>query len=271
MAKKGRPFVYHKDEERPVTISFRLPPDLYTRLEQYAKQHRQSRSELARDGIEWRLGEGDPRGLGDTRGSSRRHNGEAYYDNTASEMLGDVPADSARMLAEHGQILTRLETQVQALVQAFERQATPASVTPHEQTEVAPEPRGDTKRQTANVPEPARTTAEDKLRTTAAPGSAKRQTGNVPARTVGHSMTPEVGDLEPTPAAPEIVDQNTPIRQATIPSYDPTKFYLGKLCPQHHEYENTGQSLLRRHNQYCRECARLGKQAARAKRHQVTA
>lgn len=39
-----------------------------------------------------------------------------------------------------------------------------------------------------------------------------------------------------------------------VPAFDATKFYLGKLCPQGHDYAGTGKSVLRRHNNYCREC-----------------
>ena len=39
MAKKGRPFVYQSDTEKPVTVSLRLPRDLYARVERYVKMH----------------------------------------------------------------------------------------------------------------------------------------------------------------------------------------------------------------------------------------
>ena len=74
MAKKGRPFTYQSDEERPVTISLRVPKELHTRLDRYAKQHRQYISELLIDGMEWRIGDGDPRGLGDGTGT-KSHRG----------------------------------------------------------------------------------------------------------------------------------------------------------------------------------------------------
>jgi hypothetical protein len=74
--------------------------------------------------------------------------------------------------------------------------------------------------------------------------------------------------LQPTAETPA----ESTTKQTAIPSYDATKFYLGKLCPAQHDYQGTGQSLLRRHNGYCRECERLSKRAARAaKRQQVTA
>jgi hypothetical protein len=81
MAKKGRPFIYQSDEERPVTISLRLAHDLYDRLERYAQRHRQSVSALVRDGIEMRLAaQPDPRW-------QTAQEQEAYYDNTVLQKL----------------------------------------------------------------------------------------------------------------------------------------------------------------------------------------
>ena len=50
------------------------------------------------------------------------------------------------------------------------------------------------------------------------------------------------------------------------PPYDTARFYLGKLCPQGHEHGSTGMSLLRRHNQSCRECENERKRQARARK-----
>jgi hypothetical protein len=90
----------------------RLPKELHTRLEQYATQHRQSISELVRDGLEWRLSEGDPRGLG---AASTKDDAVYYMSNTAS------------VLADMRQALARQEAQIQGLVQALERQTTVGS------------------------------------------------------------------------------------------------------------------------------------------------
>ena len=62
MAKKDRRVKYQSKEEKPAMLSLRIPQALYDRLERYAAQHRQSVSELVRDGIEMRLEvEADPR------------------------------------------------------------------------------------------------------------------------------------------------------------------------------------------------------------------
>jgi len=54
-------------------------------------------------------------------------------------------------------------------------------------------------------------------------------------------------------------------KSATLPSFDTSKFYLGKLCPHGHDFHGTGQSLLRKHNQRCRECENTSKRDKRAR------
>lgn len=108
MAKMGKRLKYHNDEEKPVTISMRLPKELHARLEQYAAQHRQSISELVRDGLEWRVSEGDLRGFG----VASTQDDEAYY-----------MSNTAHALADMRQALARQEAQIQAIGEALERQA----------------------------------------------------------------------------------------------------------------------------------------------------
>jgi hypothetical protein len=55
MPKRGRPFEYETDEERPVTVSIRIPRDLYDRMEHYRKLHQQSITEIVLDGLKMRL------------------------------------------------------------------------------------------------------------------------------------------------------------------------------------------------------------------------
>ena len=54
-------------------------------------------------------------------------------------------------------------------------------------------------------------------------------------------------------------------KAAILPSFDTSKFYLGTLCPKGHDYHGTGQSLLRKHNQRCRECENTSKRDKRAR------
>jgi hypothetical protein len=65
MAKKGRPFVYQSDTEKPVTVSVRLPRDVYDRVERYMKMHPgMTLTEFVLDGIQLRLDTpADPRDL----------------------------------------------------------------------------------------------------------------------------------------------------------------------------------------------------------------
>src|SRR6266705_1505612 len=79
MVKRGRPFTYQTEVERPVTVSLRIPRDLYERMSRYASMHRQSVTELLLDGLKWRLEQDDPRrqSMGDM----------SYYDNTVLQEL----------------------------------------------------------------------------------------------------------------------------------------------------------------------------------------
>lgn len=63
-------------------------------------------------------------------------------------------------------------------------------------------------------------------------------------------------------SSPELPEVNP----ESSPTYDTARFYLGKLCPRRHEWGNTGQSLLRNHNQSCRECENERKRQARTKK-----
>jgi hypothetical protein len=162
MAKLDKRLKYQSDDEKPVTISMRLPKELHTRLEQYATQHHQSVSELVRDGLEWRLGDGDPRGLGDTSTKDDK----AYY-----------MSNTANALADMRQALARQEAQIQAIVQALERQTG------------IPHPSMTHNGQTESVPEPARTTG--------GPRSETRQTAQVPAPPGEGAPPPRGGMRQP--------------------------------------------------------------------------
>jgi hypothetical protein len=38
------------------------------------------------------------------------------------------------------------------------------------------------------------------------------------------------------------------------PPYDPTRYFLGVLCPRGHDYAGTGQSVRKRSNHSCQRC-----------------
>jgi len=58
--------------------------------------------------------------------------------------------------------------------------------------------------------------------------------------------------------------------EIVIPPYDATKYVLGKLCPQGHEWGTTGQSLLRLPSRNCPTCVNASKREKRAGRRQAT-
>jgi hypothetical protein len=61
VSKRGRPKGSRTSTVDLETVSFKAPVEFMTRLRVYAKQRRQSLSELIRDGLEWRLSDiGDP-------------------------------------------------------------------------------------------------------------------------------------------------------------------------------------------------------------------
>src|SRR3989442_14586408 len=79
MVKRGRPFTYQSEEERPVTVSLRIPRDLAERMKRYAARYRQSVTELLLDGLKWQLEQEDPR--------AQSSSDMEYYDNTVLQEL----------------------------------------------------------------------------------------------------------------------------------------------------------------------------------------
>src|SRR5207249_11105210 len=79
MVKRGRPFTYQSEDERPVTVSLRIPRDLHERMSRYASRHRQSVTELLLDGLTWRLEHDDHR--------QQSISDLSYYDNTVLQEL----------------------------------------------------------------------------------------------------------------------------------------------------------------------------------------
>ena len=55
----GRP-VGRPKTKNSRTVSLKMPQDLLDRVQRYARAHRQSVSALIREGLEWRITEGDP-------------------------------------------------------------------------------------------------------------------------------------------------------------------------------------------------------------------
>src|SRR6516165_6434821 len=134
----GRP-VGRPETKEYVTLLARVPADLAELVKRYASQHGQSVATLIREGVEWRIGDGDPRGMGLYLGQLRDQREKGYYTNTeiavegaSGELLREIQAEQGRQAA-----------QLQAVVQALERQTSTisqASVTQHEPTGNVPAP-----------------------------------------------------------------------------------------------------------------------------------
>lgn len=74
----GRP-VGRPKTKNSRTVSPKMPQDLLDRVQRYARAHRQSVSALIREGIEWRITEGDP--------CWQSANGQRYDGHTAFDEL----------------------------------------------------------------------------------------------------------------------------------------------------------------------------------------
>ena len=200
-----------------VTLVARVPAELVALVKQYARTHDQPVAELIRDGLVWRIGDGDPRGAG------------VYLDGRAGDeapSLADL-ADVPLLLHDVRALLARQEAQIAALAQALA----------HQRKRVRPD--------------------VSYMNTTPMP---------LPAAVVSDEEHPgrEDGPPQGLAQAPRAV-------HGEGTAYDPTKFYLGTLCPKGHDWGGTGQSLLRKHNQRCRACENAGKKARRQATRQAQA
>jgi hypothetical protein len=113
----GRPVGRPKTKEY-VTLLARVPADLAELVKQYARQHGQSVAELIREGVEWRVGDGDPRGMGLYLAEPTDMREKTYYANT--EIVPGV--ESSAVLEDMRTALARQEAQIQALTQMLEHQ-----------------------------------------------------------------------------------------------------------------------------------------------------
>ncbi len=169
----GRPPTYQADDERPVSVSLRIPRALYDQAQQRVQQRRMTLTEALLEGLQlWLETPTDPREL----------------------LLSD----------ESNTVMQQLQEMVTATVQA----------------ELA-------KLLSMALPLPThdiQTTNNDML--------------------YGNSNT--------------VLQESGP-----QPDFAGTKYYLGKRCPQGHDYQGTGQSLRRREKGDCVKCGKLAKRQKR--------
>ena len=122
----GRPVGRPKTKEYR-TISLKIPQTLLDHVQQYARVHRQSMSELIREGLEWRIGEGDPLAQRYATGDSAE---QEYNGNTEIPFETERVSVSPNVLQQILDTLAHQETQLQALTQALEQR--PVVSTPSE-------------------------------------------------------------------------------------------------------------------------------------------
>ena len=114
-AKRGRPKGTRTATVELETLSFKVPPELKAHLQAYAKQRRQSTSELIREGVEWRIGEGDPLNM---RYGTVASGETAYEENTGNTKGVEVGVEFLHgMLSALVDEVRQLRGSVQALEQ----------------------------------------------------------------------------------------------------------------------------------------------------------
>jgi hypothetical protein len=131
------------------TISLKMPQELLNRVQSYARLHRQSISELIRDGLEWRITEGDPHSLGVSPPQQTPSDDDVYSRNTEMPSEMREKPEHAGILHEIRTALARQEAQLQGLTQALEQR--PAVSTPIEYSDNTI----NVPREQHNIPEPA--------------------------------------------------------------------------------------------------------------------
>src|SRR2546427_140716 len=114
----GRPVGRPKTKEDP-TNSPKKPQGPLSPVQSYARLHRQSISALIRDGLEWRMTDGDPRDVGGSAPPRTPHDVDEYSRNTTRAAVGWGEPEAAGMLQEIRTALARQETQLHALTQAL--------------------------------------------------------------------------------------------------------------------------------------------------------
>jgi hypothetical protein len=115
----GRPKGTRTATVELVTLSFKAPKELVERVKRYAKQCVRPVSELVRDGLEWRIGEGDPlnRRVGVETGGKTADEGNTGNTDRAGVRAGSLHGMLSALVAEVRQV----HSSVQALEQQLGR------------------------------------------------------------------------------------------------------------------------------------------------------
>lgn len=123
--KTGRPLgrpPLHSANERPVTVSLRIPHALAEQTKRYAALRRQSVTELLLDGLKWRIGAGDSCDKG-TALLQQSPYGEEYYGNTETSHAVLSDTVNPALLEEIRTALACQATHLHAIAQALTQHA----------------------------------------------------------------------------------------------------------------------------------------------------
>jgi hypothetical protein len=215
------------------------------RVKRYARQHQRPVSELFRDGIEWRIGEGDLLNQTYAMGGSAEQD---YPSNTEIPTWRDRDREIPSVLHEIQTALARQEAQLHTLTQTLEHRpaVSPPDAYYGNTTQVPPEQQ--------STPEPVREgyAAHGNTVLQAAPDPVPAQTLEAPIKEKRQTA------------------QSTQ-RQTPAPEYDATKYVLGaKLCAGKHDYLGTGKTLLTMNGRKCPQCQTDQQRQRRAARRQTS-
>ena len=223
----GRPKT--KDYE---TLVARVPSDLVHQVKRYAAVHRQSVSELIRDGLEWRIEQ-------DTPGRSLRT--VFQPDNGHTSLMpenGDTVVQEISPLVRAAIAVAVRETLDHVQGRPLHT-VWPVPHAPHGESVIQQSPLDVLQQDAGELAHAAEALEAE--------------------RTV--SATQDVFQQYTEEAAPTAL----PTRH-DLPPYETTRSYQGKRCPKPgHAYGNTGTSVRRKNNGRCRECDKADKRAARRK------
>ena len=248
----GRPRGRPKTKEY-VTLMARVDLPLADHVKRYASLHRQPISVIIRDALTLLMDEypfaGDrsvPHRLAAHEFLSDR------YETHLDTLIGETDSTEVEAL---------LADTNEALVETILSDANRESIETSDTKEGMPEITPDDKRASAATrpgkPAHARSQkVSDRKAAQAVPQSASTA-GTTPLASDRKAAT--VASIPESPAPVFMSDMH-------IPAYDTSKHSLGKLCPRHHDYHGTGQSLLRKTNHLCLACdAERAKERRQAK------
>jgi hypothetical protein len=230
------------DQKAYTSLTARIPQDLADEAKRYAGIHRLSVSELIRDGLEMRLEAGDVPG----RGAPQRPTPEAEV---LHEVLRDALPQAVREVlpAVIHEVLQTLAPRITAQFQEIIRK-TVAEVL-HGKTSL---PTTETQGLTEVIPPfplPV-------------PQTMEGMTTVLPLMPISPPIA-EVIRMVPASSQPAGEGHTEVLPQSA--DFDHTRFALGKLCPNRHAYQSTGQTLYRLPKYVCPPCDADRARARRAR------